>query len=221
MLKKLDDLKLSENTLVIFTSDNGGLATPEGSPFASTINSPLREGKGFLYEGGVRVACVMKWPGKIKPGTTGEVASSIDLFDTILDAARTGAKEDFDIDGPKRDGVSLPVVHGENLKERPIFWHYPHYSNQGGKPGGAVRRGDYKLIEFYEDGRRELFDVKKDVSESRNLAAEKPDVVTQLAAELADWRKEVGATLPTPNPGYRPNAQAKDGTITMHASPRS
>ncbi|MFM8272278.1 MAG: sulfatase-like hydrolase/transferase [Gemmata sp.] len=220
VLKKLDDLKLSDNTLVIFNSDNCGLATLEGMPFAPTFNAPLREGKGYLYEGGVRVACIMKWPAVIKPGTVaGDVACSIDLFDTILDASARGAKEQPDRPREKpRDGWSLQgVLSGEKLKDRPLFWHYPHYANQGSRPGGAVRKGDYKLIEYYEDGRRELFDVKKDVSESRNLIAARPEVARELAADLDRWRKEVGAKMPTPNPDYRPNPQGKDGAITLHA----
>jgi arylsulfatase A len=219
VLKKLDDFKLSDNTLVIFTSDNGGLATTEGGPTGATFNAPLREGKGFLYEGGVRVACVMKWPAVIRPGTTtDELSCSIDLFDTILDATRRGAKNDPEVTGAKRDGISrVPIFRGEKMKECEIFWHYPHYANQGSRPGGAVRRGDYKLIQYYEDQRVELFDVKKDISESRNLAKEKPDVVTELAAELDSWRKEVGAKMPEKNPDYKPNPQSKDGTITMHA----
>jgi len=210
VLKKLDDLKLSENTLVIFTSDNGGLATTEGGPTGATFNGPLREGKGFLYEGGVRVPLIVKWPGKVKPGVTDQVACSIDFFNTIIEAS--GGKPTV----PATDGVSLlPIFEGKKLVERALYWHYPHYANQGGRPGGAIRVGDFKLIEFYEDGRRELFDVKKDISESRNLAADKPDVVKDLAAKLDAWRKDVGAKMPTPNPDYKPNPQAKDGTITL------
>ncbi|MDY3557758.1 sulfatase-like hydrolase/transferase [Gemmata sp. JC673] len=212
VLKRLDDLKLSDNTLVLFTSDNGGLATLEGMPFAPTINAPLREGKGYLYEGGVRVPLIAKWPGKVKPGTvTDQVACSIDFFDTILEA--TGATS-----AARRDGVSLvPAFGGEKLKPRSLYWHYPHYANQGSRPGGAVRAGNYKLVEYYEDGRRELFDVAKDLSESRNLAADKPDVVRDLAAKLDAWRADVGAKMPTPNPDYRPNPPDKDGAITLHA----
>ena len=217
VVKKLDALKLTEKTLVLFTSDNGGLATLEGMPFAPTFNGPLREGKGYLYEGGVRVPLIVKWPGVVKPGTTtSELACSIDIFPTIEQATQ-GMEQAEKPDG-RRDGLSLvPVLHGDQFKTRKIFWHYPHYANQGSKPGGAVRRGDFKLIEFYETGRRELFDVKKDISESRNLAAEKPGVVDELAAELDAWRKDVGAKMPTPNPAYVPNPQAKDGTITLHA----
>jgi arylsulfatase A-like enzyme len=214
VLKMLAELKLADNTLVIFTSDNGGLATTEGGPTGATFNAPLREGKGFLYEGGVRVPLVVRWPGHVKPGTvTNAVACSIDLFPTILGACNVPTPA-----GVKVDGVSLlPVFRGEKLKDRALFWHYPHYANQGGKPGGAVRKGDYKLVEFYEGGRRELFNVARDISESRNLAAEKPDVVKELAAELDAWRKDVGAKMPTPNPDYRPNPPNKDGVIAIHA----
>jgi arylsulfatase A len=218
VLKKLDDLKLSDNTLVIFTSDNGGLATLEGMQYAPTFNAPLREGKGYLYEGGVRVACLMKWPGQIKPGTVAnDVSCSIDLFDTILEASERGAKDQPNAGG-KRDGRSLvPVFNGDKMKERAVFWHYPHYANQGSRPGGAVRRGNWKLIEYYEDGRRELFDLSKDLSESRNLISQNTDVAKELAGELDTWRKEVGAKMPTPNPDYRPNPPNKDGAITLHA----
>jgi arylsulfatase A-like enzyme len=219
VLKKLEDLNLAERTLVIFTSDNGGLATLEGMPFAPTINAPLREGKGYLYEGGIRVPCIVKWPGVVKPGsTTSEVACTIDLFDTILDAANRGARNQPKPAGGSRDGLSLlPVFAGEQLKQRVLFWHYPHYANQGSRPGGGLRAGDYKLIEDYETGRRELFNLRMDLSESRNLAAEQPKLVEQLAKQLDEWRKEVGAKMPRPNPGYRPNPQSKDGSITLHA----
>jgi arylsulfatase A-like enzyme len=217
VVKALDDLKLSGNTIVIFTSDNGGLATTEGGPTGATFNAPLREGKGFLYEGGIRVPLIVKWPGMIQPGSvTDQLACSIDLFPTLTDVLGGARKV-------TEDGVSLlPVFPGakirdNRLSDRSLFWHYPHYANQGGKPGGAVRRGDYKLIEHYEDGRRELFDVKKDVSESRNLIADMPDKAKELALELDVWRRDVGAKLPTPNPGYVPNPQEKDGTITIHA----
>jgi arylsulfatase A len=215
VIKQLDELKLGENTLVIFTSDNGGLATTEGGPTGATFNAPLREGKGFLYEGGIRVACIMKWPGKIKPGTvTDQVACSIDFYPTILEAAGVPQKNAHPIDGVSLVSV---LVGGEMKKRDKICWHYPHYANQGSRPGGAIRAGDFKFIEYYEDGRRELFDVRRDISESRNLIAEKPEVASELAAALDAWRKEVGAKMPTPNPDYRPNPPNKDGVITMHA----
>jgi arylsulfatase A-like enzyme len=217
ILKKLDDLKLSEDTLVIFTSDNGGLATTEGGPTGATYNGPLREGKGFLYEGGIRVACIMRWPGKIKPGMTSVVACSIDFFDTILEAC--GISREMKATAPPRDGTSLVFLFDGTKKhgDRILKWHYPHYANQGSRPGGAIRWGDYKLIEYYEDGRRELFDVKSDISETRNLITEKPDVADKLQSHLGLWRENIGCKMPTPNPNYRPNPPNKDGVITMHA----
>jgi hypothetical protein len=219
VLKKLDDLKLSDNTLVIFTSDNGGLATAEGGPTGATFNGPLREGKGFLYEGGIRVACIMKWPGRIKPGAvTDQVACSIDLFDTILEATTIGAKSKPEAAIPKRDGESLvKVFRGESIKNRTIHWHYPHYANQGSRPGGAIRYGRFKLIEYYEDGRRELYDLRKDPSESRNLIVEETEVAGVMNTLQEAWQLLVGVKMPAPNPDYRPNPQAKDGTITVHA----
>jgi hypothetical protein len=142
------------------------------------------------------------------------------LFPTILEATRD-PRNDPDRPGGPFDGVSLvPVFRGVALKTRPIFWHYPHYANQGGRPGGAVRFGDYKLIVHSEDGRWELYNLRKDPSESRNLMADERLRSTQgeaLDVLLASWRKEVGARMPTPNPDFVPNPQAKDGTITLHA----
>ncbi len=210
VLAKLDDLKLTDHTLVIFTSDNGGLCVLEGPNTPPTINTPLREGKGYLYEGGLRVPLLVSWPGVTKPGSTSTTpVMSIDLFPTILEVC--GVKSDARV-----DGLSLgAVLKGEPLKRDALFWHYPHYSNQGGRPGAAVRAGDVKLIEFYEDGRRELYDVKKDLGESRNLSADRPEVVKELALKLDAWRQEVGARMTKPNPDYVPNPQAKDGSVTL------
>jgi arylsulfatase A len=176
IVAKLDELKLGENTIVIFTSDNGGLATLEGMPFAPTNNTPFREGKGYLYEGGLRIPLLVKWPATVKPATAPTVAAnSIDLTPTILAACGVAAEG--------ADGVSLlPLFRDQPVPARDLFWHYPHYANQGSRPGGAVRSGPWKFIEFYETGRRELFDLSKDVSESRNLAADRPEVVKDLAA---------------------------------------
>ena len=171
ILEKLDELKLTDHTLVIFTSDNGGLCVLEGPNTPATINAPLREGKGYLYEGGIRVPLIVQWPGVTQAGQhlSDAPVCSIDFFPTILDAC--GVKSDAQV-----DGVSLvPLLKGGDVRSAtPLYWHYPHYSNQGGKPGGAVRAGDYKLIEFYENGRRELFDVRQDRGERRNLIADKP-----------------------------------------------
>ncbi|HEY2908626.1 MAG TPA: sulfatase-like hydrolase/transferase [Gemmataceae bacterium] len=215
VVKAIDDQKLGDNTIVIFTSDNGGLATLEGAPFAPTINSPLREGKGYLYEGGIRVPMIIRWPGMVNPGTAPDaLACSIDFFPTFLQAS--GGRQPPD--SSPIDGISLlPIFRGEAPADRALYWHYPHYANQGSKPGGAIRKGDYKLIEFYQDGRRELFDLRRDPAESRNLIAEKPEIAADLAAKLAAWRTSVGARMPTPNPNYIPNPPGKDGSIVMHA----
>src|SRR5262249_18523787 len=149
-VKKLDELRLTERTLVVFTSDNGGLCVVEGPDTPSTINAPLREGKGYLYEGGIRVPLVVKWPGVVKAGgVTATPVSSIDFCRTLLEGC--GARSDARV-----DGVSLLPILKDNagLKRDALYWHYPHYSNQGGRPGGAVRAGDWKLIEFYENDRR-------------------------------------------------------------------
>jgi arylsulfatase A len=213
LLRKLDELKLSERTVLVFTSDNGGLATLEGPDTPATNNAPLREGKGYLYEGGLRVPLLIKWPGTIKPGGVSALPCiSHDLFPTLLDAC--GVAHD-----DKLDGVSLlPILKGTGTVRRDaLYWHYPHTSNQGGHPGGAIRQGDYKLIEFYETGRRELFDLKADIGETRNLSADKPEVVKRLADQLDAWRRAVGAQMPRPNPDYVPNPQAADGTILLPA----
>lgn len=196
VLAKLDELGLAENTLVIFTSDNGGLSTSEGWP---TSNLPLRGGKGWLYEGGIREPLLVRWPGLIKPGTVvGTPVSSPDFFPTLLDVA--GVKPQ---PGQVLDGRSLvPVFKGGSLPERALFWHYPHYGNQGGAPGAAIRRGDWKLIEWQEDGRTELFNVAADISEKNDLAAKEPARVAQLRNELHAWQKQVGAKFPIPNPEY-------------------
>jgi arylsulfatase A len=205
ILKKLDDWKLADHTIVVFTSDNGGLNVKVTVNTPATSNAPLRQGKGFLYEGGIREPLIVKWPSVARPGSTSAVpVCGIDLFPTLLDAC--AVKSNVRI-----DGVSLaPLLRGGELKREALFWHYPHYSDQGGKPGGAIRAGDYKLIEFYEDGRQELYNVKKDFSESHNLITDKPTTAKELSAKLADWRKEVGAKMMKPNPDYgKPNKPQK------------
>lgn len=198
VLAKLDEMDLTKNTLVVFTSDNGGLSTSEGWP---TSNLPLRGGKGWMYEGGIREPLLVRWPGTAKPGSVITVPiSSPDFFPTLLEAA--GAKPSA---GQVLDGVSLtPLLRGETPPERTLFWHYPHYGNQGGAPAAAVRRGDWKLIEWLEDGRAELFNLAKDLGEQNDLAAREPRRVEALRAELHAWQKVVGAKFPIINPHYDP-----------------
>ena len=201
ILAKLEALNLSHRTIVFFTSDNGGLSVREGPSTPSTSNAPLRAGKGYLYEGGIREPLIIKWPGVVQPATVcATPVSSVDFYPTIL--ALTGAAP------PDRelDGVSLvPLLRQRGtLAPRDLFWHYPHYANQGGRPGGAVRAGNLKLIEFYEDHHLELYDLKADVGEQHNLAGRLPAQAQALERKLAAWRQRVGAQMPTPNPAYRP-----------------
>ncbi|MEQ2007692.1 MAG: sulfatase-like hydrolase/transferase, partial [Limisphaerales bacterium] len=215
ILKQLDDLKLADNTYVFFTSDNGGLATLEGPGTPATINSPLREGKGYLYEGGIRVPLLVRGPG-IAPGSTATNAmSSVDYLPTIVELAGLAAPKPTE----SVDGVTLaPLLKGTGAPAaRPLFWHYPHYANQGGKPGGVIRDGDWKLIEFYETGRVELFDLKNDFRENRNLAEDPTHAarVKTLVSKLDTWRIRTGAQMMQPNRAYRPSPQAPSGNITM------
>jgi len=212
VLAKLDALGLADNTLVIFTSDNGGLSTSEGSP---TSNLPLRGGKGWMYEGGIREPFLVRWPAVVKAGSVVTTpVSSPDVFPTLLEAA--GARPP---PGQVLDGQSLlPLFKGGVLPERPLFWHYPHYGNQGGAPSAAVRRGDWKLIEWLEDGRTELFHLAQDLSETNNLAAKEPQRVAQLRAELHAWQKEVGAKFSIPNPLY--DAAKPDGRAANRPGPQ-
>lgn len=211
IMQKLDELKLADNTLVIFTSDNGGLATLEGPHTPATSNAPLREGKGFLYEGGIRVPLLMHWPAVIKAGINSTPTSSVDLLPTILEVCGLPPAKEI-------DGQSFVASWKESRElPRELFWHYPHYANQGGKPGAAIRSGRWKLIEFYEDGRRELYDLTSDIRENRNLVVQNPKVAAELAQKLMEWRKRVGAKMMEPNPNYSPNPQAADGTVTMPA----
>jgi arylsulfatase A-like enzyme len=198
VLTKLDELGLREKTLVIFTSDNGGLSTSEGWP---TSNLPLRAGKGWMYEGGIREPLLVRWPAVVKPGSVvSSPVSSPDFFPTLLEVV--GAQPQ---PGQVLDGTSLlPLFQGGTLPERALFWHYPHYGNQGGAPGAAVRRGDWKLIEWQEDHRVELFHLAQDPGEQTNLATTEPQRVAQLREELHAWQQQVGARFPIPNPTYDP-----------------
>jgi arylsulfatase A-like enzyme len=187
VLDKLDALGLAENTVVCFFSDNGGLSTSEGAP---TSNLPYRGGKGWVYEGGIREPMVIRWPGITRPGSDCETpVMSIDILPTFLDIAGVPLPA-----GREIDGVSLvPLLKGESIPQRYLFWHYPHYSNQGGFPGGAVRSGDDKLIERYENGRCQLFNLKTDPGEQSDLAESSAERVAELRKALHRWYEEVDA----------------------------
>jgi arylsulfatase A-like enzyme len=205
VLDQLDQLGLNENTLVVFTSDNGGLSTSEGWP---TSNLPLRAGKGWMYEGGIRVPLLIRWPGRVEPRSElNTPVSSPDYFPTLIQAASIAERPlehhtaPEEIDGQHEgDGKSLlPLFRGQDFPpDRALYWHYPHYGNQGGAPSSAIRRGRYKLIEWYEDGSLELFDLQEDVGEQNNLAESRPALRQELVAQLHSWLDEVGAQYPLP-----------------------
>lgn len=196
VLKQLQDSGLADNTIVIMTADNGGLSTSEGSP---TSNLPLRGGKGWVYEGGIREPWIIRYPGVTKPGTVcDQPICSIDAYPTI--AAAAGVQVEHEIDG--RD--LRPVLEGQELGRDALYWHYPHYSNQGGFPGGAIRQGDWKLVERYEDGRVHLYDLANDIGERKDLAAEMPDRVEQMRTKLHDWYKSVDAKFLIEKDGQEP-----------------
>lgn len=203
--KVLEALKaqgLEKNTIVFFVSDNGGLSTAEGHP---TSNYPLRAGKGWLYEGGIREPMLIMWPGITPPGSVCDVpVITNDFYPTILKMAGLSAGED-----QHHDAVSLVnlLKGNESLDRKALYWHYPHYSNQGGFPAGAIRSGDWKLIERYDSGRLELFDLKNDIGEQVNVAAKNGETVERLLKDLDSWRKASGARMPTGNPNAPPAAE--------------
>jgi arylsulfatase A-like enzyme len=198
IIKKLVELGLNDNTIVVFTSDNGGLSVKEGANTPATSNAPLRAGKGYLYEGGIRVPLIVRWPKVVEAGTECDTpVVSMDLYSTCV--AASGASGNDVTDGQNL----LPLLKQQSdFPARTLFWHYPHYSNQGGRPSAAIRDGDWKLIEFFEDGRHELYHLKNDPQETIDLAAQESKTASNLATRLAHWREQVAAKLPTPNPDF-------------------
>jgi arylsulfatase A len=198
--RALEQAGLARDTVIVLFSDNGGLRYEGGGKRLVTTNTPLRAGKGHLYEGGIRSPLYMHWPGVTQPGRVIDApVSSIDFFPTLLEMA--GTKPGLPV-----DGLSLaPLLRGGPAPARDaLYWHYPHYSNQGGAPGGAIRSGDWKLIQFYEDMRVELYNLKDDPGETRNLALRNAAKARELHAKLRQWRTETNALMPDPNPAYDP-----------------
>lgn len=196
VLTSLEELGLDKNTIVIFTSDNGGVAA--GDAFA-TSNLPLRAGKGYQYEGGIREPYFIKAPGLTKGGEKCDApVSGTDFYPTILDLAGIPLKP-----AEHTDGVSLlPLLKGKKIAERPLIWHYPHYGNQGGEPSSVIREGEWKLIHYYEDGREELYNLKKDMSETTDIAAANPERVKVMSEKLFRYLNGVGARFPEKDPQY-------------------
>ncbi len=214
VLEAIDAAGVAERTLVVFTSDNGGLVLGANPP---TSNAPLRSGKGSPYEGGVRVPLIIRWPGVAVPRSqVDQPVISMDVAATVA-AAISGAPMPL-----MEDGLNLlPLLANPAARfdREVIGWHYPHYHPGGATPYSAIRAGDWKLIQYYEDGRHELFDLARDPGERRDLAAEQPERVMELARRLADWQGRVGAQWPMANPDHEPQAiaAAADGTVELHS----
>ena len=200
LMAALESLELDRNTLIIFTSDNGG-------QLDHTSNTPLRDGKASCYEGGIRVPLIIKWPGVTVPGSvSAALVTGVDYYPTILEILSVEGDSNYN---QKLDGRSLvPLLRNPaaDIPTRPIFWHYPHYNRQRRvRPFGAVRHENWKLILFYEDNRKELYNLVDNVGESKNLADEIPDKVEQLHTLLQNWLETVDAQMPLPNAGYDPS----------------
>jgi len=208
LVRKLDDLGLTKNTIVIFTSDNGGIRS-------ISQQDPLRAGKGSYYEGGIRVPLVVRWPGKITAGSTNKTSvTNMDFYPTFLDIL--GKSNNNRLDGES----ILPLLYGKNIPERPLYWHFPIYLQAYDpkvddgrdplfrtRPGSVMRLGDWKLHEYFEDGTLELYNLKDDLGERKNIAVQNPAVTKKLYEMLIAWRKETNAPVPTQrNPGYDPKA---------------
>jgi arylsulfatase A-like enzyme len=204
---KLKKLGLEENTIIVFTGDNGGMSASNqyrginhqrkslDAQFASS-NLPLRGAKGWNYEGGIRVPLVVHWPGKTQANTTSQaVVTGTDFYPTLLEMLGLPALPD-----QHQDGRSfVPALKAKPYERGPIYWHFPHYSNHGYQsPNGAIRSGRYKLIEYYENGTVQLFDLENDIGERKDLAKSKPEIAQKLKKMFHDWRKEVDAKMPYP-----------------------
>jgi arylsulfatase A-like enzyme len=198
LLAKLEELKLARNTIVIFASDNGGLHVPELPDTPATHNTPFRAGKGFVYEGGLRIPLIVRWPEGLRNSAVVDTPVMLsDLMPTLLQLCRLPTDQPL-------DGVAWK--HHESQFQPPIdrtfYWHFPHYTNQGGRPAGAVREGKWKLVEQYEDGSLELYNLENDIGEIRNLADDETGIAKLLQQKLHAWRKAVNAQENTLNPNF-------------------
>ncbi len=195
ILDKLKERGLDQNTVIIFFSDNGGLCTL-GRP-GPTCNLPLRAGKGWLYEGGIREPTIIRAPGVTRPGTqSDQLAISMDFYPTILELAGIPIPADRTI-----DGISLlPMLRGNALPERTLYWHYPHYHGSKWRPGAAIRDGDWKLIEFYDPPAIELYNMAADLGEQQDLSQSNSEKADELREKLHGWQRGLNAKMPSPNP---------------------
>lgn len=206
VVETLDRLGLTENTLVIFSSDNGGVGGYENAGLSHggiTDNAPLKGGKGMLYEGGIRVPFIFCWKGKFAPGTANDTPIlGVDLYPTLVEVARATAPADYPLDGVSC--VSMLMQDKQPSETRELFWHFPGYlgfaeNEWRTTPAASIRAGDWKLIEFFEDRHKELYNLKNDIGERHDLAAEYPEKAAELYAKMMAWRERIGATIPTKN----------------------
>lgn len=201
VLDTLEAKGLLENTIICFTSDNGGVSS--GDAYSSSM-LPLRGGKGRQWEGGIREPFFIAWPGAIKAGSTCDVpVSGIDFYPTFLDLAGVPLPPEQAVDGLSLASL-LRGKQDTELAGRNLFWHYPHYGNQGGEPSSIILRHPWKLIHYYEDGRDELYNLDQDSGEQHNQAAVQTEMASALRARLDQWLRETGARLPEPDPEYDP-----------------
>lgn len=197
IIESLKEKNLFDNTIIIFTSDNGGLSTAEGSP---TSNAPLRAGKGWLYEGGLRVPLIMYWKGQVQAGVVSDIpVTTSDVFTTITSIVQSNYKFTREIEG---QNIITLLSKPQESSNRNLYWYYPHYSNQGGRPGAAIRKGDYKLVYFYEDEQIELYNIKSDIGETNNLSKYQPKLATDMKNELDKWLRKHPAPQFKVNPSY-------------------
>ena len=209
LMDKLRELNLSNNTLIIFTSDNGGLiGNRQDRAKQITSNYPLREGKGTAYEGGTRVPAIFYWDGHIKPGSTDLPIISMDIFSTIAGVAGVDKK-----DMPLHDGADIAplLLKRQQPSKRNLYWHYPHYHSQGATPYSAVREGDQKLIYYYETGKKELYNLSNDPGEQHDLSAKKKAETDRLYATLQNWLKQTNAQLPVANKAFDKKRELEKG----------
>lgn len=202
ILASLERLGLAENTVVMFFSDNGGLCTLANAN-APTSNLPLRSGKGWLFEGGIREPMIIRAPGVTEPGTEcHQPVVSMDFFPTILELAGLPAAPELAVDGTSL----VPLLGGAvSIEHPPLYWHYPHYHGSQWTPGAAIRDGDWKLIEFYEFGDYELYNLSTDIGETTDQSAIRPDRAAELRRKLRQWQQTLNARLPQPNPEHVPD----------------
>ncbi|MGB4708073.1 MAG: sulfatase [Fuerstiella sp.] len=198
ILNRLEELNLTDNTVVIFFSDNGGLCTARKP--GPTSNLPLRSGKGWLYEGGIREPMIVRAPGKTKAGSTTDVAViSTDFFPTILDLAGLPLQPELHVDGTSL----VPLLNGEaTLDHAPLCWHYPHYHGSTWTPGAAIRDGDWKLIELYEFEKTELYNLAEDLGETQDLSSTNIEKTTELKNKLREWQMSMNSKMPVANPEF-------------------